>query len=369
MTHQPPVSTASADMRRGRRTTLRRVLPGVLSLAIVIGVFWYFLPQFTSISDVWTEIRSMTWLELATLVVAALWNLVTYFLLMVATTPGLTFPQAAVAAESSTAVSNTIPGGSAIGIGMTYAMFESWGFSRSRCSVSLTVTGLWNNFAKLAMPVLALTLLALQGEPSGGRLIAGLLGVAGLLGAVLVLVLLLHSDNTARRVGLFAERVVAWPLRVLGRPSVSGWDKATVKFRSRTARLLRARWHWISLATLVSHASLYLVLLLALRHVGVSNADVSWTQVLAVFAFARLLTAIPFTPGGVGVVELALITGLSAAGGDRAEVTAAVLVFRALTYVLPIPLGVAAYVFWRRNRSWRRPYGTAPRTALVPEYM
>jgi len=89
--------------------------------------------------------------------------------------------------------------------------------------------------------------------------------------------------------------------------------------------------------------------------------------VLAVFSFARLITAIPLTPGGLGIVELALITGLSAAGGDRAEVTAAVLVFRALTYVLPIPLGLATYIFWRRNTSWRRPPGAAPRTPLVPE--
>jgi len=86
-----------------------------------------------------------------------------------------------------------------------------------------------------------------------------------------------------------------------------------------------------------------------------------------VFSFARLLTAIPFTPGGLGVIELALITGLSAAGGPRASVTAAVLVFRALTYVLPIPLGAVTYVFWRRNRSWRRAPNSAPRTRLVPE--
>ena len=92
-----------------------------------------------------------------------------------------------------------------------------------------------------------------------------------------------------------------------------------------------------------------------------------WVEALAVFAFARLLTAIPFTPGGLGVIELALITGLAAAGGDRPLVAAAVLVFRALTYVLPIPIGLGTYVFWRRNRSWRREPNSAPRTELVPE--
>lgn len=109
------------------------------------------------------------------------------------------------------------------------------------------------------------------------------------------------------------------------------------------------------------------MLLLALRHVGVSERDVSWVEVLALFAFARLITAIPISPGGLGLVELTLITGLSAAGGDRAQVAAAVLIYRALTYVLPIPLGLATYLFWRRNRSWRREPNGAPRTHLVPE--
>jgi putative heme transporter len=345
----------------------RRVLPPLFSLAIVALVFWYFLPQFTSISAVWASARSMTWLELTTLGLLAVWNLATYWIVMVTTMPGLTYRQAAVATESSTAVSNTVPGGGALGIAMNYAMFHSWGFSRSRASVALLVSGVWNNFAKLGMPVIALALLALQGNPSGGRLIAGVLGVAGLVGALVLFGMLLKSDGAATRLGLGAGRVASWLLRLGRRPPVHGWDKATTKFRARTVTLLKARWHWVTLSTLVSHVSLYLVLLLALRHVGISNAQLGWAEVLAIFAFARLLTAIPFTPGGLGVVEFALITGLSAAGGPRAAVAAAVLIFRALTYVLPIPLGLATYVFWRRNRSWRRLPGAAPRTDLVAE--
>jgi uncharacterized protein (TIRG00374 family) len=101
--------------------------------------------------------------------------------------------------------------------------------------------------------------------------------------------------------------------------------------------------------SLVSHLSLYLVLLVALRDVGVSEAEVSWAEVLAVFAFARLATAVPFTPGGAGVVEAVLIGGLVAAGGDRAEVTAAVLIYRALTWGLPILVGIPAFLWWRRH--------------------
>jgi uncharacterized protein (TIRG00374 family) len=345
----------------------RRLIGPLFSVVLLVAVFAWFLPKFTSLADVWTSVSSMSWVEVSVLLVAAIWNLATYQFVVVATMPGQTFRQATVATETTTAVSNTVLGGAAIAVGLTYAMNSSWGFSRSRTSVSLLVSGLFNNFAKLGLPVLALALLAFSAPPTTARLLAGIAGVAGLAMAVVAMWLLLRSRESAARLGRGAGRWASAILRVFRRPPAVGWDKATTKFRDRTALLLHARWHWITLATLVSHLSLFLVLLLALRFVGVSEEQVSWVEALAVFAFARLLTAIPFTPGGLGVVELALITGLATAGGDRAAVAAAVLIFRALTYVLPIPLGLVTYIIWQRNRSWRRAPNAAPRTELVPE--
>jgi uncharacterized protein (TIRG00374 family) len=132
---------------------------------------------------------------------------------------------------------------------------------------------------------------------------------------------------------------------------VAGWELATVKFRSRTVDLVEHRWIAITATSLISHLSLYLVLLVALRDVGVSDAEVGWAEVLAVFAFARLATAIPLTPGGLGFVEGVLAIGLVGAGGDPDQVAAAVLVYRALTWALPILVGVGCYGWWRR-RSW-----------------
>jgi hypothetical protein len=36
-----------------------------------------------------------------------------------------------------------------------------------------------------------------------------------------------------------------------------------------------------------------------------------------------------------------------------AQVVAAILVFRAVTYLLPIPLGLISYVIWRLNKTWK----------------
>ena len=94
------------------------------------------------------------------------------------------------------------------------------------------------------------------------------------------------------------------------------------------------------------------------------------------FAFARLVSAAPITPGGVGFVELALIGGLYAAGRNHADVpldvfkiqvTAAALLYRTLTYGIQIPLGGFTYMLWQRKRSWRKPQPTAIEVPTILE--
>ena len=164
--------------------------------------------------------------------------------------------------------------------------------------------------------------------------------------------LILNSQEFAARVGIVTGRWMSALRRFVHRGPVAGWDLAVVKFRARVIGLVRERWISLTFWTLVGHLSLYAVLVVTLRQVGVSDDEVGWAEILAVFAFARLLTAIPLTPGGLGIVELALISGLTAAGGDHAQVVASVLVYRVLTYVIPIPFGLVTYVYWRRNKSW-----------------
>ena len=351
---EAPAATGWRDPR------VRRALQAALSLLIVGGIFWFVLGQFADLSSVWDAIRSLTWREVAVLVALAAWNLVTYWIQLVVCTPGLTYPQAAVLTESTTAVSNALPAGGAIGIGLTYSILGSWGFSRSRATLAVLLSGIWNNFVKLGLPVVALAILAVQGKGGGGSIIAALAGLAGLVTAVVVFALILRSESFARSVGLFTERVVSRVRGWFHKEPVHGYDRAVVKFRGRVVEFVRRRWVTLTIVTIAGHLALYLVLLASLRVMGVTEADASWAQVLAVFAFARLITAIPVTPGGVGIVELALISGITAAGGERAEVVAAVLVFRLLTYVMPIVIGALTYLYWRRNRSWRDSAPPAP---------
>jgi putative heme transporter len=343
----------SAPRQRWMSPRTKMVLQIVVSLVLLGFIFWFVFRQFADLSSVLKALRTLTWRESVILAAAAVWNLITYWIVVVVATPGLRLAQAAVLTQSTTAVANTVPAGGAVAVGLTYTMLSSWGFSKSRSTLSVVVTGIWNNFIKLGMPILALAILLLEGRSGGGRLIAAALGLAGLVAAIVIFALILRSEDFARKVGLVTQGWATALLRLVKRGPAQGWDLAVTKWRGRVIGLVQHRWLSLTLTTLLSHVSLYAVLLISLRVMDVSANQVSWAEVLAIFAFARLVTAIPLTPGGVGVVELALIAGLTRAGGENAQVVAAVLLFRLLTYVLPIAVGAGTYLFWRSNHSWR----------------
>jgi putative heme transporter len=354
-TMDPPTPDPSSA-RPGRRwldPRVKRALQVLVSVTLVGLIVWYVFRQFTDVSEVTAVIGDLSPAQMGVLALVAAWNLFTYWVVVVVATPGLRLPQAAVLTQSTTAVSNAVPAGGAVAVGLTYTMLSSWGFSRSRTTLFVVVTGVWNNFVKLGMPIFAFALLVLGGRAGSGRTVAAVSGLGALIAAVVVFALILHSERLAHRTGIVAGQWASALLRLVRRGPVQGWERAVVRWRGRVIDLVRYRWLALTASTLVSHVSLYVVLLTALRLTGVDESSVGWAEALAVFAFARLVTAIPITPGGAGVVELALIAGLIEAGGDPARVVAAVLLFRLLTFVLPIGVGVGTYVYWRRNRSWR----------------
>jgi uncharacterized membrane protein YbhN (UPF0104 family) len=63
---------------------------------------------------------------------------------------------------------------------------------------------------------------------------------------------------------------------------------------------------------------------------------------------SALGSAVP-TPGGIGAVEAALSAGLTAAGLPGATAVSAVLLFRTLTFWLPVPLGWGAFNYLERR--------------------
>jgi hypothetical protein len=61
----------------GRRSRTRLVVQAALSLVLVVAIFYYLFTKI-DLGQVWAAITDMTWLELSTLGLLAVWNLCTY---------------------------------------------------------------------------------------------------------------------------------------------------------------------------------------------------------------------------------------------------------------------------------------------------
>jgi uncharacterized membrane protein YbhN (UPF0104 family) len=339
-----------------RKSNTRRVVEAGVSLAAVGVIFAFVLPAVTGshYSEIWHEIAKLSsWQVLG---LTALWafGMLTYTGVLTNSLPGLTHPQALTVNFAGSAVANVVPFGGAAGVGATYAVEMSWGFTMPEVTLSILVSGVWNVFAKLGMPVIALVLLVATGRATGQLVVPTLLGVLVLTGATTVLVLVMRSELLATRVGDLGQRVVAPIARRLHRPppDVSG---SVLEFRHSSIGLLRQRWWRLTLWMVVYNVAQYLLLLACVRAVGVGTESLGWIEVFAAFAFARLLETIPLTPSGVGFVETGAVAALIGFGGDDAACAAAVFLFRGFTYLAEIPVGAGAWVVWATNRRWRRP--------------
>jgi len=205
--------------------------------------------------------------------------------------------------------------------------------------------------------------------------VASLVGLAVLAVAVGLVAAMRRRPKLTRRVGSLLGSVASFLRKLIRKPPVGDWAEAALRFRGEAGRLIAARWGTLTLSTVASHLGLFLVLALAVRDVGISAREVSWTRILGVFAFVRLLSALPITPGGLGIVDLGYIGGLVLAGRHQtdvpvavfhAQVTAAVLVFRAFTYGLQLPHGALAYFIWHRRKRWRKASPHGPPVAAAP---
>jgi uncharacterized protein (TIRG00374 family) len=130
-------------------------------------------------------------------------------------------------------------------------------------------------------------------------------------------------------------------------------DRMKVLFRN--PQLLYRAGIWAAANWLLDAASLYVFLLAFGTHVDPID-------VLVAYGLANILAVIPLTPGGLGVVELTIISVLTGFGMPAGAATAGVLCWRLVNFWLPIPFGGVSYLSLRLGR----PKAEAGATALTP---
>lgn len=343
------------DRRGSRPQTSRRwqLIGIVLGIAVVAATFAFILPRIADYGDAWAVVEGLSWERVVALLLATLLNLATFAPPWMAALPHLGFRRAFVVTQASTASTYLAPGGAAVGVALSYAMLRGWGLAAGPVALAAALTGIWNQFALLGFPVIALALLTLQKEQNTALQTVAMIGLAVFVVAAAGFAVGLSTPRLARLVGNSSARLVNWGLRILRRAPVAWTGDSFVRFRNETIGLLRSRWHVLTLATLAGQLSVFVVFLVSLRVLGVSASEVSTVEAFAAWSLVRLLGSLPITPGGLGVVEVGLTAALVGFGGANAEVVAAVLLYRFLTIVPTLILGLLAGAIWRRLKAVR----------------
>jgi uncharacterized protein (TIRG00374 family) len=336
--------------RRPRLTkTHKRLLGGAGSIAVVVAVFVFVLPQIANYRDVLDVLRTLTWKEWLVLVAAVLLNIATFPPPWMAALPGLGFRQALVMTQASTALSIVSPAGAAVGMAASYSMLRSWRFSSAAVGLAVAVAGIWNQLVNLAFPVIALALLTAADEDHPALRTAALIGLAVLVVAVTCFALVLWREKWAWSIGDRAARAWNRLLHVVHRGPVEWGGASFARFRQQALGLLRRRWHVITASTLAGHLTVFVLLLVCLRVTGITDGEVTVVEAFAAWALVRILGALPLTPAGVGFVEVGLTGALVAFGAPNAEAVAATLLYRALTVLPTLALGLVAVATWRTH--------------------
>jgi putative heme transporter len=237
---------------------------------------------------------------------------------------------------STLAVSRLVPGGTAAGGALGYRLLTRAGVPGTDAAFALATQGIGSavvlNVLLLAGLVVSIPIRGVQ--PLYGT--AAVLGVLLVGGFSVLVVLLVRGEERAGRI----MRAVARKIPLLD-------EKRVHEVTDRLARrlqvlagdreLVRRAVFWATANWLLDAASLWVF-------VGAFGKWVPIDGLLISFGLANVLAAIPVTPSGLVVVDVVLVSTLTGFGTPHDIAIVGVLVYRLVSFWLPIPLGGLAYL-------------------------
>lgn len=340
--------------RPGPWSVLLKVMSAALSGGLMVLLFLAVIPAVTESADVGDALRDMRPVTIAVIVALALWIRLLLAQAYWVLTPEVTLFQSLVAREASSAVSNCIPGPS--GTASQFAILHSWGVSAERFAKATVAVSVATNVLVFSAPGILFVIWVLAGRPAatGGEhsWLVGLAAAAVSALAIGVVLAIAKSERLAHAVGRTGQAMANPFRRLAGKPRIDIWPQRVVDLRTSMLIELRTSGRKLLWYTVAGYVVNGVLLVICLWACGASRSQLPLTLGLLLYSIGRISTVIQITPGGVGVVEVAYTAVYVAVLGESAHdsVVAGVLVYRMLTYLLPIVTGAIAYVVWRVMR-------------------
>ena len=307
------------------------------------GIVLYLLsPQIVDVLASAPRLESVRWVWLAAMFGLEVGSFVAAWQLARIAVPGLSWFSASTSQLAANAVSRSVPGGAMVGSAAYYRLLERAGTKPAEAAAALTANSLVSNLVLFALPAAGAIGAAVTSVVPPGLLPVALGGIVLFamtfgLGAAFVVFdrpLLLLGRLIARVRTLFTRRHLPFDPRPL------------LRTRDDIVVSIGRRWPWALGSATANWLLDYLVLFVALYAVG---AEPRLSLVLLAYGGAAVLGMIPITPGGLGFVEAGLTATLTVAGVPAGDALLATLAYRIMSFWLPLPAGLAAYLLHRRR--------------------
>ncbi|MFZ4516235.1 MAG: lysylphosphatidylglycerol synthase transmembrane domain-containing protein [Acidimicrobiia bacterium] len=249
---------------------------------------------------------------------------------------------------AGTSLGKTLPGGTTTALAVSVNVLRGAGLSGSRTTAALATSGMLSSFTLALLLPVAVVVAMLGGHRGGIALSAGVASIALIAILLFLRKAVNHPAGFAAVVTRMLERIARGPLRTRIDPQAIGVEveKAIAGVREilHNRRALRR--------ALACTSANWLFDVAALTAVAVTvGRGVPLTGILLAYVIGQLACAIPLTPGGLGVMETAMIAALVATGSPAAAATATVLGWRIVSFWLPILVGMCVLPTLRARRA------------------
>jgi len=353
---------AAIDAAQAHPPTWKTVVRRVLPVAVAGAAIYLVLPGLIKVLGAWPRLSALNpvWFTVALSAEIAAFTCNFALQRLALRTRG--WFAVLTAGLAGNAVTNSLPGGDAVGAAVQFRMLATAGFDTDTAVGGLATFSLLGVGGLLALPVFALPAM-LAGVPvSRGLVHTALLGLAGFVLYAICGVVLLRTELPLAALGRAVQSLWNWVTRD-HRPPVTGLGMRLLAERDTVRAVLGRRWWQAVLLTAGRLGFDYGCLVVALRATG---ADPQPSLVLLAYSAAGIVGLFPITPGGLGIVEASLSGLLILAGVHPADAFLATFAYRIASYWLPLLAGLPAYLLFRHRYGRPAPRRATPAADSQP---
>jgi uncharacterized membrane protein YbhN (UPF0104 family) len=352
LTGEDPDRPSSPPSKRTRTRILKFV--GVLVvLALLYYSLFVLLPSELDWATVWADLQALSAWQIAALVASGLLAIVALGWTSKASLPHLTLYQGTESSATSQLSAFVFPPPADMAI--RFAMYRTYGFSDEQSAVAVLIAMVARYAMVVVMPLIGMALVLIAGLGTWSAL-WWFLGIGLVFGLLLWLVLrVVHSDAAAHRVGAWLQRVASRVIRWFHRTPPDDLENSVVDFGRRTRSTVDRNGRSLVISNVAWGLSNALVMLLCLRFSSVSASSVPLAAVILTAGLIMAINMLPI-PGkdALAVSWIAAILGLTSST-DISNLGTAMLLYRLVTWILPMPVGAVFFLLWRgrvrRNKA------------------